>query len=231
MLLFPDPSPPSLEERGIDLRRCDVVEMLASLPRAPRADLVIADPPWRYTQAHGATTAQDHYDGLPVRDILEHVNLAARVGRRLALWCTWPLLGEWTSLDEQLAWDEPTTGGAWVKSGPGDTGHYGPGYHWAGCSELVLVYAQDGAHCDRSVPLRNAWIEPPGDHSRKPARWMAQWIRRWVPPGGRVVDLYAGLGSVAEAVLLAGEGRTYVGAEIDADRHRAALGLLAQVRP
>jgi hypothetical protein len=225
--LFDDPVPPSLEERGIDLRNCGVVEMLESLSDES-ADLVVADPPWDYVQHHGATRADNHYDCLRVPRIVEHVNFAARVGQRLALWITFPLLGEWQR--EQLEWGRPVTGGAWVKSGEGDAGHYGQGYHWAGCSELVLIYTQDGAHTDRTAPLRNAWVEPPAEHSRKPVGWQAQWIRRWVPPGGLVVDLYAGLGSVAEAVLCAGGGRRYIGAEIDADRHRAALGLLVQAR-
>lgn len=66
-----------------------------------------------------------------------------------------------------------------------------------------------------------AWTEPE-QHSRKPAPWQASWVEAWVPPGGLVVDPYAGLGSVAEAVVLAGEGRRYVGAEIDPRRHAKA---------
>ena len=58
--------------------------------------------------------------------------------------------------------------------------------------------------------------------------WQAEMIRRWCPPGDLVLDLYAGMGSVARATLRAGEGRRYVGAEIDEGRHRAALGLIAQ---
>ena len=77
---------------------------------------------------------------------------------------------------------------------------------------------------------RDAWYSPPTEHSRKPVEWMAQMIRRWCPPGGRVVEPYAGLGAVAEAVLEAGEGRSYLGAEIDPERHLGALSLLGQWR-
>ncbi len=110
---------------------------------------------------------------------------------------------------------------------PGDVGHYGQGYHWAGCSEPVLVYTRSAGHNSRAG-LRNAWVQEPGKHSAKPIQWMKQWIERWCPPGGRVVDPYAGLGTVAEAVMEAGEGRTYLGAEISEKRHSDALGLLAQ---
>ncbi|MDX5318864.1 MAG: site-specific DNA-methyltransferase, partial [Actinomycetes bacterium] len=152
---------------------------------------------------------------------------------RLAMWCTWPLLGEWAATvraPSPWPWGMETTGGAWVKSGPGDTGHYGPGYHWSGCSEMVLIYTRGGGHCDRAAPLRNAWIEPPAQHSRKPVEWQAQMIRRWCPPGGLVLDPFAGLGSVAEAVLVAGEGRRYLGTEIDPERHAGAMALIAQRR-
>lgn len=212
---------------GIDLRCCDTAEMLASLPDGC-ADLVVADPPWDYVQHHGATRADNHYGCLRIQAIAAHLIEAHRVGRRLALWVTAPLLGEW--MEAATPWGAPVTAGAWVKSGEGDAGHYGQGYHWAGCSELVLVYTGHGCSTDRTEPLRNAWVEPPREHSRKPTVWQSQWVSRWVPPGGLVVDLYAGLGSVAEAVLLAGQGRRYIGAEIDPERHSHALGLIAQVR-
>jgi DNA modification methylase len=60
---------------------------------------------------------------------------------------------------------------------------------------------------------------------------MVDWVRRWVPPGGLVADPYAGLGTVARAVLSAGGGRRYVGWEIDAERHAAASSLIAQWKP
>ena len=192
----------------------------------PKADLVIADPPWTYTQVQGDAAPGDRYACLSVEDIALHLYALYPRTPLLALWLTWPLLGEWSA-----AWfPRPTTGGAWTKSGEGDAGHYGPGYWWAGCSEPVLLYSAGGAHCDRSEPLRNGWVEPPRQHSRKPSAWMAQWIRRWVPEGGLVLDPYAGLGSVAEAVVLAGGGRRYLGTEIDPERHSQALALVAQVR-
>ena len=218
MLILPR-SPP--RHPLIDLRCCSCTDV-----DWPEADLVIADPPWRYEQAIGEGTADDHYDGLEVSQIVAHLEPLYRRSPLLALWLTWPLLGEW-----QAAWSPaPTTGLAWTKSGPADTGHYGPGYWAAGCSEPVLLYSRGGGYCDRSQLLRGAWIEPPREHSRKPSAWMAQWIRRWVPPGGLVLDPYAGLGAAAEAVILAGDKRRYLGTEIDPERHAGALALLAQVR-
>lgn len=193
-------------------------------------DLAVADSPWTYDQRFGASGADDHYGGLPIPTILEHIE--ALQAPRLALWITFPLMGEWPKT--LPGWGEPVTGGSWHKSLEGDEGHYGQGYHWAGCSELVLVYTRKlkgrKLYTDRGAKLRNAWTSPPGDHSRKPVGWMEQWMARWVPPGGRVIEPYAGLGATAEAVLRSGVGRTYLGAEIDPERHAGALGLLAQVR-
>jgi hypothetical protein len=209
---------------GIDLRCASCADV-----DWPEADLVIADPPWSYVQRIGESRAENHYRVVPTSQIVAWLERLAARAPRMALWLTWPLLGEWERATREWDWGSPVTGGAWCKSGEGDEGHYGQGYHWAGCSELVLVYAS-GAYVERAEPIRNAWVEPPGVHSRKPVEWQRQMVRRWCPPGGLVLDPFAGLGSVAEAVLLAGEGRRYLGTEIDPERHAAALALLAQVR-
>lgn len=194
-------------------------------------DLAVADSPWTYSQRFGTTGADDHYGGLGIPTILEHI--AEIRAPRLALWITFPLVGEWPK--KLPGWGEPVTGGSWHKSMTDDQGHYGQGFHWAGCSELVLIYTRKikgrALYTNRAAKLRNAWTSAPGDHSRKPVGWMRQWMPRWCPPGGRIIEPYAGLGATAEAVLGAGEGRTYRGAEIDPVRHAGALSLLAQWRP
>jgi len=229
--LFAPKAPPVADL--VDLRNCDVAELLPM-----KGDLCIADPPWSYVQKIGESRATNHYKTLPMSQIVEH--LAEIDCPRMVVWLTWPIMAaDWP---ERLPnWGRPVTGGAWTKSSQRDSGHYGQGYHWAGCSEPLLVYTRSGGHNSREL-LRNAWIdgrkcdhgaawvEPPGKHSVKPIDWMVQMVRRWCPAGGRVVDPYAGLGSVAEAVLRAGDGRSYLGAEVDAKRHGDALGILAQVR-
>lgn len=216
-------TPPTRD--GIDLRCCDVADMLVSLTEIPA--LIIVDAPWDYVQKIGATRADNHYECLRQPGIAAHMRLAAKTGApRCAFWITGPQVGEWNEQDH--GWGRVVTTGAWVKSDPDDSGHYGQGYHWAGCSELVYVYTQGSAYTDRSQPLRNAWHWPPGEHSEKPVGWQRQWLRRWTKPGDLVVGMYAGRGSDARACLL--EGRRYCGAEINPERHAAALALLAQVR-
>lgn len=223
-MLFGFPKPPG-PPPGIDFR-CATFQEVAATIDEPVA-MVISDSPWAYSQAIGASTAADHYGGLGIPEIRDHHFTASKLSSRLVMWHTFPVMAADWLLDLR-GWGRPVTGGAWFKSDPEDEGHYGPGYHWAGCSEPVLIYTRPGSYTDRSQPLRNAWHSKPGPHSRKPVGWMRQWLRRWTKPGDLVLDMYAGLGSVAEACIL--EGRRYVGGEPDEDRYNRALGMLAQVR-
>lgn len=210
---------------GIDLRRDDIASVLVDLP--PQcARLIVADPPWRYSQRHGASAAEDHYAGLTIPQIIDHIELAGRVaqpGARLAMWVTWPLLGE--LLGAHLDPSAPrrrwryVTGGGWTKSGS-----MGQGYHWRGDSEAVLIFAAPGPTGRPTKAISNAYVAPRAEHSRKPVDWQRAWLQAWTDPDDLVIDLYAGLGSVASACAI--EGRRYVGAEIDPARHAAAVALI-----
>jgi site-specific DNA-methyltransferase (adenine-specific) len=77
--------------------------------------------------------------------------------------------------------------------------------------------------------IKNAAESEAQGHSEKPVDWQTDWVKAWCPPGGTVLDLYAGRGSVALAVLRAGGGRKYVGAEKHPGRHAAALRRAAEL--
>jgi len=212
-MLFPDLQPKrgALPE-GIDLRCCDVAEVLRE---ARGARLVIADPPWLYTfSGTNAKVAELHYSGLPIDVIAAHVSEAkacAADDAYLALWVTWPIIFEWMSA--KVSWTGKS-GGAWSKDG------IGVGFHWRGDSEAVLLYVK-GNPRPVSFTLSNSHRSKRDEHSYKPVEWQRAWIRAWTSPGDLVLDLYAGLGSVAVACAL--EGRRYIGAEIDPERHRRAV--------
>ena len=218
----------------IDLRCGDVGDLLADV-EPESVDLVIADPPWSlYRETPGVVDPEGVYGCLSEAEIGEHMAAAVerlRRGGRLALWTCWPLLVDAMTSDARPPWlDVPglewKTGGAWTKRG-----RPGVGYHWRGHSEPVLVGVRKGGAAGRCASmLRSGHASDPEQHSRKPAPWMAEWVRAWVPPGGLVLDLYAGLGSAAEAVVLAGEGRRYIGAEIDRDRWRTAMSMISRAR-
>lgn len=228
-LFAPRPAPlPAL----VDLRCSDVAAVLATVEPGT-VDLVVADPPWDLYAAGRRSDPGAIYGLLTPEQIGAHLSAAAallRPGGRLALWTCWPLLVEVLDGRPLPSWlmvpgIKWKTGGAWTKTGPG---HPGVGYHWRGQSEPVLIGATEGTAGRAACIVRSGHASTPEEHSRKPALWMADWCRAWVPLGGLVLDLYAGLGSVAEAVVIAGGGRRYIGAEIDPDRHAGACGRVAR---
>jgi hypothetical protein len=182
-------------------------------------DLLFLDPPWRFEQRHGTTSADDHYDTMTAEQVIEACAPWVQRARLVVCWVTWPILGEF--MVPIPRWNAyPISGGAWTKSNDDNDGHYGQGYWWAGCSEPVLLYrgGLGQPHNDRTRPLRNGWQEKPTVHSRKPVVWQAAMVRRWVPEGGLVADPFAGLASTGEATLLAGGGRSWIGIEKDRER-------------
>jgi len=222
-LLNDGPLPPA--PAGIDLRHCDARELLED-PDVGEACLVIADPPWSYTQGPGAVDPSLQYSTLSDQDIAEIMQRAGGAvacDARLAMWCTWPKLGEWWA-----AWDRTrsprwqyVTGGAWNKTDLG-----GVGYHWLGRSEPVLIYKRGAPCATKWGGLTNSHISRALGHSEKPAEWIVGWLERWTEPGDLVVDLFAGLAPVAVACLRT--GRRYLGAELNGERHRAGSVRIAR---
>lgn len=201
----------------IDLRRCDVADLLREV-RGAR--LVIADPPWMYEREAGAANPETFgiFAGLDMPTIVAHLDATydcAGPDARLAVWYTFPKDQEWSDAGNAgKRWGGRVSGGAWTKHP-----HVGVGHHWRGWVEPVALFTKGSTGRCREM-LGNGHISAPDEHSYKPVAWMRRWIRAWTDPGDLVLDVYAGLGSVAVACAL--EGRRYVGAEIDEERHRRA---------
>lgn len=221
-------SPVAPLPESVDLRCCGVAELLADW-MDDQPDLVITDPPWpQYQNRPGVAAPDGRYAVMSEGAIADYNDRAAALlveGGRFGMWTCWPLLVEavrgparppWLDVDG-VRW---VTGGAWTK-----TDHMGVGYHWLGRSEPILVGVKRGAAAGRmACPIGNGWASKPGPHSAKPAGFLADMIRAWVPPYGLVLDLFAGTGATAVATVMAGEGRRYVGAELDPERHALACG-------
>lgn len=215
LVTVPEPKQPA----GIDLRCCSVEELLSDLPDRPA--LIVADPPWSYENAALRGGVEEQYSTVTEGQIAQWVDLAYDVttDARLALWCTWPKLGEWWAAADSvgLRW-KYKSGGSWHKQGG-----LGVGYHWRGHSEFVLLYAK-GTAKTHPYNLKNAHESQRLKHSEKPVEWMAAWLERWTEPGDLVCDLFAGMAPLARAC--ARTGRRYVGAEIDPERYRQAVDRL-----
>ena len=220
LLTVPEPAQP----KNIDLRLCSCEELLDNMPAKPA--LIIADPPWHYAQAPGhSANPENHYASMTDAEIcavLDRAYDVVDVGR-LALWCTWPKLGQWFDAKQAGRWRwKYVTGGAWTKTGGSATG-----FHWLGFSEPVICYTKTkpgSPLCANWGPLQNAHTSYRQKHSEKPVEWMVAWLERWTEPGDLVLDLFAGMAPVARAC--ARTGRQYVGAEIDPDRYRQAVDRL-----
>ena len=223
LLTVSAPTPPA----SIDLRLASVETVIAELAQAERKpSLIIADPPWSYSRDAGVANPDLQYLTITEDQIatwLASAYAAAAQNARLAIWCTWPKLGEWfAAVDRCDSWQwKYKTGGSWHKVGA----ELGVGYHWAGHSEIVLIYTRGAPHRDPREIVRNAYESKRRKHSEKPDDWIAQWFDRWTEPDDLILDLFAGLAPVARAA--ARKGRDYIGAEIDPQRHREALDLLA----
>lgn len=208
------------QPNGIDLRCCTVDELLSNMPDRPA--LIIADPPWSYSQAPGVANPDLQYRTITDQQIAALLDNAydLSVDARLVVWCTWPKLGEWWTAAKSMGFRwKYKTGGSWHKKP-----NAGVGYHWLGNSELALLYVK-GSPGIKWGSLSNAHESERQKHSEKPVEWMAQWIERWTEPGDLVCDLFAGMAPVARACMAT--GRRYVGAEIDPERYRQAVDRIA----
>lgn len=229
MTLFPCIDPP--RPPGVDLRLGDVSALLAE-QKGAGAQLVIADPPWIYEsggvfrgwQGGDAGCVEDHYETTTDASIVATIDAAfdcAAEGARLALWVTWPKLGEWMTASAGMRWSYKS-GGAWGKAG-----RMGVGFHWRGDSEALLVYVK-GSPGRPHEAVSNLHVSKRTDHSEKPVDWLRAAVRAWTQPGDLVLSVYSGLYPEGRACAL--EGRRCIGAEIDPVRHAAAVGRLAQWR-
>lgn len=194
-------------------------QLAEALSSSGHIDLVLTDPPWTYDQEFGATTPEDHYAVLDYPTISRTLGLFFRNADRLAMWCSNAHLGPFAA--HLFAGEKPWPWGPWVTGGSWDKGpvQYGQGYHAAGRTEpWVLFTGRRPGFNDRKVLLTTGHQQRAGVHSAKPVDYQARMIRRWVPPGGLVVDPFVGWGSVALATKQAGEGRRFVGCDIDPER-------------
>ena len=206
---------------SVTLIRGDVTEAIAS---AAGCTLVMADPPWRYTQAKVRGNAQDQYDGMAMPEIAAVLDLAfdaAADDSYLHCWATWPLLGEWMPHMASTRW-RYLTGGSWHK-----TGGLGIGFHVRGDSEPWFLLSKGTPHPSR-MDLSNAWASRRGGsaHSEKPQWHLRAAIEAWTQPGDLILSLWSGMCPEGRAAQMC--GRSLVGAELDPSRHADAVDKMSQ---
>lgn len=202
-----------------------------SLPQGDPATLAIVNPTWKYTQQFGAGNATaDPFKlkQLTPAEIMAELDEMAETrmapNSRILMWVPIPQL--WNLNGWAPKGFKYKTGGAWVKSREGDEGHYGQGYHWAGCAEFIAMFARGAPPNSRKVKLRNGWVAPPSGGARKPTDWLEQMINRWTAPEDTVFDPWAGLAPTITACVRT--GRKCLAAEPNKKRYEAGLELVAE---
>lgn len=218
-LFLIEPTEPPVPD-GITIHCGDVSMAL----EARGAALVMADPPWSYEQSAVKGNAADEYECPSMADIVTTLDRAfdsAADDAYLFCWTTWPMLVEFIIEAQQMRW-RYLSGGSWHK-----TGGLGVGFHLRGDSEPWLLFGKGKPRpTDRS--LSNAFSAPRSRHSEKPVADLCRVMECLTDPGDLVLSIYSGMCPEARAAKLT--GRRLIGAELDPDRHRMALGLLAGCR-
>jgi len=179
---------------------------------------VMADPPWSYTNSGHEGGVARQYAAISIDEIAEILDLtwdSCGSDAYLIVWCTWPKLIEWVHSAKSMRW-RYVSGGAWTKSNG-----FGIGTHHAGDSECWLTYVK-GSPRPADGRQSNASHADRIGHSEKPQDALEKITRTIAPEHGLILDPFAGE-SASLARCCARLGRSYIGAELSADRHASAL--------
>jgi N6-adenosine-specific RNA methylase IME4 len=151
----------------------------------------LVDPPWAFSNwsAKGEVkNPKAHYACMELADIkaLPVAELMAQ-DSALFMWATWPMLPQ--ALELLAAWGMTyKTGGAWGKqSRTGNAINFGTGYVFRSASEPLIVGTR-GKPTWLSRSVRNLWLAPVREHSRKPSQVLDDIER--LTPGPRL-ELFA----------------------------------------
>lgn len=196
-------------------------------------DFALWDPSWQYDDNPRGGAAR-HYTTHPMRRLVDEwwsIGGLMAPDRYGATWCTYPMifpfLGEvgrrmGGGLEASEDIDQLTlgpwrgiTGGSWHKT------QKGIGTHLRGNAEPWLLWGVGQPRPFAAAP-DGGYISPRGAHSAKPTGYLVRLLTSLCPPGGTVLEPYAGSGNGAAAALHA--GCSYLGAEIDPHRYRQAVG-------
>ncbi len=232
---------PYFDDGQVTLYHGDALEIIAALDVA--VDAVVTDPPYASgsrTEASksssGAMLRAGRFADRPID--LDQMTTTGFVWmmRAVAQGCR-PLLPDGGSFVSFIDWRQwPNLVGAIETANlrvqgmvVWDKGHFGLGNGFRSQHELIL-HASKGVPTIYDKGIGNVLQFPrqaPVDHpSPKPLRLMERLIETVVPPGGLVLDPFAGSGTTLVAAK--NTGRRAIGVEFDADYCRVAADALAQ---
>lgn len=206
-------TPPYYDEDGITLYHGDASEIL---PGDLSVDAVVTDPPYKLSQEYGTSTDPDNLVAVAsIWPVMRLAYEATRPGGLLVAFYDTRILPLAMRAIPDAGWRYLRAltlyrrwGQASVVSG------------WMSTSDFALVFHKPGAkpefhgqvHHDtfvKAAPDGKAWDHP----AQKPLELVRQIVERVTPPGGVVLDPYAGSGTTLEAARTS--GRRAIGVELE----------------
>ena len=165
----------------------DIRESIAKEPDEAYS-IIYADPPWHYRRTIGngvlKRKVQDVYDTMTVDDIKQlgfHIRRISRKNSALLLWATMPNLPQAFEVMKAWGYKYKTCWATWVKTNAaGNKPFFGVGYYTRSNAELCLLgvkgriasfkkLVENEVRTENPSALSSIVIEPPRQHSRKPA--------------------------------------------------------------
>jgi N6-adenosine-specific RNA methylase IME4 len=150
-------------------------------------DVIMADPPWQYSNNNVNGAAAKHYATMSDDDIcafLEAQPIKTGPNAALFLWVTNPFLE--VGLRVMKAWGfEYKTNIAWVK----ETNKMGPGFYVRGAHELLFIGIKGKGMQPTAKNIKSVLIAAPMEHSKKPEE--AYDIIEAMYPAAKKIEIFA----------------------------------------
>lgn len=131
--------------------------------------IVLADPPWAYTNATTRGAAERHYSTMSVDELVDlEVKRIAADDAVLFLWVTWPTLHD--GLRVMRAWEFAyrTIGLLWVKTNDDGTVFMGVGHYTRSNTEPCLIGVRGRGLERADLGVSSVLLAPRKQHSAKP---------------------------------------------------------------
>ncbi len=195
------------------------------LPTLGKFDALITDPPYDLpamksnASPRGTRNLEFGWDHTPVIRAIELAIERLEERANVVVFCSFQQIGLLSQLLESNGFTSRCL--AWVKCNPPPPA---PGNRWPSGFELIAFGFRGGAFFGDASNKRKNWFTyesyrhgqhgKNGHPTQKPAELMGYLVRSLVPPGGSVLDPFAGSGSTLVAASQNGMAST--GIEIDA---------------
>ena len=157
-------------------------------------DIVIADPPWEYTDKAnaGQRGAEHKYPVMKLHDIMElDVERVCSPNCVLMLWGTWPLMSEARAVMRAWGFKFKTCAFVWVKLNKvADTHFIGGGHYTRSNSEYVILGVRGNRLPRASKGVSQVITSHVREHSRKPEEFYAALRQLYDLKGLKVLELF-----------------------------------------